>query len=79
MGKTDKKVKWYFRPVPVIILLFFVLGPFALPLLYKSPEFSKSSKIVLTIVLIVYTSYFIVASFRVGRELYGIIGLLQDI
>jgi hypothetical protein len=70
MPKEDGKIKWYLRPISVVLLLFFVLGPFALPLLYKSPKFSKTSRIILTIVVIIYTSFLIFASLEIGRELY---------
>jgi hypothetical protein len=66
----DEKVKWYLRPMGVVLLLFFVLGPFGLPLLYKSPKFSQKLKIVLTIVMILYTSYLIIASVEIGRNLF---------
>ena len=79
MGKEDEKIKWYLRPISVVFLLFFVLGPFALPLLYKSPKFSKTLKIILTIVVIVYTSYLIFATLEIGRELYRRMEELQDI
>lgn len=70
MSKEEGKVKWYWNPIIVVLLLFFVLGPFALPLLYKSPKFSKTLKIMLTIVVIVYTSCLIFASLEIGKELY---------
>jgi hypothetical protein len=79
MPKEDEKIKWYLRPISVVLLLFFVLGPFGLPLLYKSPAFSKALKIILTIVVIIYTSYLIFASLEIGRELYRRMGELQDI
>jgi len=75
----DEKVKWYLRPMGVVLLLFFVLGPFGLPLLYKSPEFSRKLKIVLTIVVILYTSYLIIASLEIGRNLFIKMGEFQDI
>jgi hypothetical protein len=78
MPKEDGKAKWYLRPISVVLLLFFVLGPFGLPLLYKSPKFSKTSKIVLTIAVIIYTSYLIFASLQMARQLYSTIGELQD-
>ena len=78
MHKEDKKIKWYLRPTSVVLLLFFVLGPFGLPLLYKSPKFSKTLKIILTIAIIIYTSYLIFASLEIGRELYRRVGELQD-
>jgi hypothetical protein len=70
VGKEDK-VKWYLRPVGVVLLLFFVLGPLGLPLLYKSPHFGKKSKIILTMGVLIYTSYLIIASVEFGRNFYG--------
>jgi hypothetical protein len=52
---APSSVPWYLRPVWVLVLLFFVLGPLALPNLWKSPRFSQGFKVVLTIVVIVYT------------------------
>ena len=66
------------RCLGVIVLLFFVLGPFGLPLLHKSPKFSEASKAMLTIVIILYTSYLIVASLEIARELYKRTTELQD-
>ncbi len=79
MHKEDEKVKWYLRPVAVLILLFFVLGPFGLPLLYKSPKFSKALKIILTVLVTIYTFYLIYASFEIGREVYRKMEELQGI
>jgi hypothetical protein len=70
MLKEERKTKWYLKPVSVVVLLFFVLGPFGLPLLYKSPKFGKASKIVLTVVVMVYTAYLVFASLEIAKELY---------
>ena len=70
MPKEEGKVKWYLKPISVILSLFFVLGPFGLPLLYKTPKFSKKVKIILTIAVIIYTSYLILVSLKIARELY---------
>ena len=70
MIKEGEKDKWYLHPISVLLLLFFVLGPFGLPLLYKSPKFSKTLKIILTVVVLFYTSYLIFATLEIGRELY---------
>jgi len=48
-------VPWYLRPFWVLVLLFFVLGPLALPYLWKSPRFSQGLKVALTVVVIAYT------------------------
>jgi len=79
MYKGDEKVKWYLRPISAVLFLFFVLGPFGLPLLYRSPKFNKTLKIILTIVVMIYTSYLIFASLEIARLLYRRIGELQDI
>jgi hypothetical protein len=68
--KEEVKVKWYLNPISVILLLFFVLGPFAPPLLYKSPKFSKTLKTILSLAVLVYTLFMIFASLEIGRELY---------
>jgi hypothetical protein len=78
MPEEDGKVKWYLRPVSIVLLLFFVLGPFGLPLLYKSPAFSKTLKIVLSIAVILYTFYLIFASLEIARQLYSRMGELQE-
>ena len=79
MPKEDGKTKWYLRPIGVVVLLFFVLGPFGLPSLYKSPAFSKTLKIILTIVVILYTFYLIFASLEIARQVYSRMGELQEI
>jgi hypothetical protein len=79
MLKEDRKLKWYLRPIGVVLLLFFVLGPFGLPLLYKSPKFGRMSKIILTIAVVVYTSYLFFASLEIAKELYRKMIELQEL
>ena len=74
----EEKVTWYLRPIGVVLLLFFVLGPFALPLLYKSLKFSKTLKIVLTILVMIYTSYLVIATVEIARNLYIKMEEFQD-
>jgi hypothetical protein len=75
----DEKVKWYLRPLSVVLSLFFVLGPFGLPLLYKSPRFSRTAKIILTIAVVIYTFYLIFISLEIARELYERMEEFQEI
>ena len=75
----DEKVKWYLRPVSVVLSLFFVLGPLGLPLLYKSPRFSRRSKIILTIAVVIYTFYLLFVSLGIARELYKKMGEFKEI
>jgi hypothetical protein len=79
MSKKDGEVKWYLRPVIVVLSLFFVLGPFGLPLLYKSPKFSRTLKTILTVAVIIYTSYLIFVSLEIARELYKRMQELKEI
>ncbi len=79
MRKEGDKIKWYLKPVSVVLLLFFVLGPFGLPLLYKSPKFSRTLKAILTAAVIIYTAYLIFASLEIGRELYKRMEELQEV
>jgi hypothetical protein len=46
---------WYHRPWAVVVLLFLVLGPLGLPLLWRSPSFTRGWKIALTIAMGIYT------------------------
>ena len=62
-------MRWYYRPIPVLVLLFVVIGPFALPLLYKSPHFSKFWKFFLTIVVVIFTCYLIWASVKIWERM----------
>ena len=51
-----KEASWYYRPWAVLLLLFLVLGPVGLPLLWKSPSFTRAWKIVLTAGVLLYTA-----------------------
>ncbi|OGH56734.1 MAG: hypothetical protein A3G34_03840 [Candidatus Lindowbacteria bacterium RIFCSPLOWO2_12_FULL_62_27] len=62
----------------ILFLLFFVLGPFGLPILYQSPNFGKRSKILLTIVMIPYTWYLCVLTLKQFREASQKIAALQE-
>ena len=79
MPEKDENIKWYLRPFSVILLLFFVLGPLGLPLLYKSPKFSKTLKAILTIIVVLYTCYLIFATLEIGKLLYLRMEGLQDV
>jgi hypothetical protein len=49
------KHKWYYNVWFVLFMLFVVVGPFGLPLVWKSPQFPRWAKILLTLVMILYT------------------------
>ena len=70
--------EWYLRPLVVILLLFLVLGPFGLPLLFKSPRFGKTWKIVLTAAVVVYTVYLIFVTVKIGIAVHREMKSLTD-
>jgi len=57
----------------------FRIGIFWSPTAYKSPQFSKTLKIILAIAVIIYTSYLVFASLEIAKQLYGRMGELQNI
>ena len=59
--------KWYYNIWFVLVMLFFVLGPFGLPLVWKNPRFSRGVKWGLTILTIAYTLWLIDATIRITR------------
>ena len=71
-------LKWYYRPVWVVVLLFVVLGPFGLPYLWKSPAFSRAMKMVLTVLVVAYMGLFVGETIRLFRAVAGEMDGLGD-
>lgn len=63
-----ESVRWYYKPWMVVCMLFLVLGPFGLPLLYRSPGFTRLWRIVLTAAMIPYTWFLTVATVKACRQ-----------
>ena len=58
-GRTEKdlqakKIEWYFK-TSTLIVGFFLVGPFIIPLIWFHPHYSKAKKIILISVCIVVT------------------------
>jgi hypothetical protein len=51
---TDRPRKWYHNVWVVLFLLFFVIGPCGLPLVWTNPRFSRPVKWLLTGVTVLY-------------------------
>jgi len=68
-GSTlDKKPqdKFYFK-ISTLIVAFLCIGPFALPLVWLNPSFSKKSKIIVSVIAIILTYFLgvmLINSFR---------------
>ena len=70
-------LRWYHRPVWVLVLLFVVLGPLGLPYLWGSPAFSRRMKVVLSALVAVYTGLFIGETIHVVRAMMGDLDALE--
>ena len=58
-----------------MFLLFFVLGPFGLPLLWKSPAFSRGMKIALAVAVMAYSALLVetvLMAIRAAMEQMGL-------
>lgn len=47
-----KPTPWHQEPVVILVLAFTLLGPFAIPMIWRSPKFTKGAKIALSLLLI---------------------------
>ena len=60
------QTKWYYQGWFVLLMLTpFFLGPFGLPLLWRSPKFSRRAQWLWTVVTIAWTLLFIIYVMRV--------------
>lgn len=69
--EKNKPIPWYLKGWFIIIMAFVVLGPFALPLLWKSPDFKRQAKVILTIVIIIYTLILLIIPNLYLRRIYS--------
>jgi len=61
--------RWYHNIWFVLLMLFVVVGPFGLPLVWSNPRFSRTVKIALTVAMAVYTIVLINLTIRVSRAM----------
>lgn len=57
-GSGRSKTKWYFNTANIIVSFLFV-GPFALPLVWFHPSYTKTTKIIVTVFVSVITALMI--------------------
>jgi len=58
---------WYYHPVWILLLAFLAIGPFALILVWKSRRMETPVKIVIAVLILIYSVYS-------GYLLYKVIG-----
>ena len=62
-------VPWYYRPVWLVLLGLTVLGPFVLPLVWRSPRLSRTERWVVSAVVVAVFAYVAVEIAAAVREL----------
>jgi hypothetical protein len=60
-------VAWYYNVWLMLFLLFFVLGPFGLPLIWKHPTLPRGAKASLSVVVLVYTAWLLQVTWRTAQ------------
>ena len=69
MLNEGPKPKWYFK-TSILVTSFLTVGPFALPLLWFNPHYTKQKKIIISIIVIVLT-YMVVSLFMSVFRTFG--------
>ena len=67
LARPTQAAKWYYNVWFVLLMLFFVVGPFGLPLVWKNPRFPRWLKITLTLAMIAYTALLVDLTIRMTR------------
>jgi len=55
MIDEDARVPWYYQPIWIAVLTFAVLGPLALPLVWRSPALGPRGRSIGIALVLVYT------------------------
>lgn len=79
MSQPTQPAKWYYNAWFVLAMLFFVLGPFGLPLVWKHPRFSRWIKVALTLAMVVYTVVLVDTTLRAVRAVMSEMGQLNAV
>lgn len=51
----DPSLPWYYRPAGVALLALFVLGPLALPLVWRTPAWGPRGRWIASTLIVAYT------------------------
>ena len=50
-------LRWYYRPAWIAVLALTALGPFVLPLVWKTPRLDRTGKLIATLLVLALTAY----------------------
>ena len=56
MAVERQRLAWYHTPAGIALLALFVLGPLALPLVWRTPAFGPRGRRIATVLIVLYTT-----------------------
>jgi hypothetical protein len=63
-------IPWYYKPLGLAFLALFALGPFVLPMVWKSPRLDKNAKLGATALVALFTLW-LCAKFYQLMQMFG--------
>ncbi len=70
--------KWYYK-IWFVVAMLLVAGPFAFPLLWKSSEFSRPAKWVITILFLIVTVLAVWGTVETGKYVWKEFQSIRDV
>ena len=70
MRSEKQKTPWYAKTTTLVIS-FLTVGPFALPLVWFNPTYSRRKKIIVTVIVLTLTCVLVAAFLNAVRTIYG--------
>ncbi|MBI3996676.1 MAG: hypothetical protein HY352_03365 [Candidatus Omnitrophica bacterium] len=71
--------QWYHNFWIVLAMILFVLGPLALPMVWKNPTLSRGTQWVLTFFALAYTVILVVVTMRIVQAAMGEFGQINSL
>ncbi len=63
--RQSQSAHWLYHPFTLIILAFVFIGPFAIPLVMRSPFLNKRNKMILSFTITLYTFFTLYMVYRI--------------
>jgi hypothetical protein len=74
-AESRAEVAWYYRPVAIGLLAVFVLGPLAIPLVWRTPAWGPRGRWMATVLLLAYT---LLLCWQVWVAVQFVVGQIQQ-
>lgn len=74
MGQGEN-ISWYYHPAWIGVLAVFAMGPFVLPLIWRTPRLTTWGRWIATALVTLLTAYFIYSCYRAFAMLKGLLAV----